>query len=83
MIDRDDRCDLCLEYDIHRLCKRCLGKIEQEKAKEGAVEELEDMALVIEDHVKSNEVWRQGNQYFEVILDRIEKRLKELEGKGE
>jgi len=24
MIDRDERCDMCGAYDIHRLCKKCV-----------------------------------------------------------
>ena len=23
MSDRDDRCDLCGEYNVHRLCEKC------------------------------------------------------------
>ena len=46
--------------------------------KRGAKQELNFLLYTIEADVKDNKVWKEGNQYFEVIIDLIEKRLSEL-----
>jgi len=49
--------------------------------KQGALEELKDLKNKINEDEINNIVWKEGAQYFETILDLIEERIKDLEGK--
>lgn len=63
--------------------KREFEKLISEKndaVRRGRVEELHFLQYTIEADVKDNKVWKEGSQYFEIILDKIERRLKELQG---
>ena len=52
MIDRDDRCDKCLKYNINRLCDKCLEGIinySLEKQKKKLIQDLKDLYVIAED----------------------------------
>lgn len=80
------KCDECKNRAINNLCNSCLDrertlweeKGKEEGKKEGGVAELEKLIIEIESDRKENIVWREGSQYFENILNKIEKRLAEL-----
>ena len=74
MSDRDDRCDLCGEYNVHRLCEKCFKENELYNKKQGALEELLKIHKKLYQKGSTKESWHQTIDSF------INKRVKELDG---
>ena len=78
MIDRDERCDRCGKYHIHRLCDDCYEEHNKFEQRQGALEELKGLVLFVQTY--SDGKYGMSIDKDDLFDGFINKRIKELKG---